>query len=63
MGGVTCCYQCPDRHPNCHSKCEKYIQQKAQWAEDKAKERASRNPVIRKGDYLGDAGFRKYRRK
>lgn len=51
MAGVTCCYQCPDRHPNCHSKCEKYIQQKAQWDEDKAKERANRNPVIHKYDY------------
>lgn len=32
-------------------------------AEDKKQERANRKPVIKKGDFLGDAGFQKYRRK
>lgn len=63
MAGVTCCYKCSVRHPNCHSTCDKYIQQKAQLAEDKKQERANRKPVIKKGDFLGDAGFRKHWRK
>lgn len=22
--GIRCCYKCPDRHPGCHAKCERY---------------------------------------
>lgn len=28
---ITCCYQCPNRHPCCHSSCEKYIKEKAEY--------------------------------
>lgn len=28
MGTIRCCYQCPDRHYNCHSTCEKYKAEK-----------------------------------
>ena len=32
---INCCYKCPDRvaDPNCHSTCEKYLTQKAEWDE------------------------------
>lgn len=30
---ITCCYKCEDRHPGCHSTCDKYIQQKKEHAE------------------------------
>lgn len=28
-----CCYQCEDRYPACHDKCEKYQKSKADWVE------------------------------
>jgi hypothetical protein len=28
---ITCCKDCPDRCPGCHGKCEKYIQQRAEY--------------------------------
>jgi hypothetical protein len=33
---ITCCKDCPDRYPCCHGKCEKYIQQKAEYDAQKA---------------------------
>ena len=30
---IDCFRGCPDRHPYCHSKCEKYIRQKAEYQE------------------------------
>lgn len=41
MAGVSCCKDCPDRAVinanghNCHTDCEKYLQQKARWEEQK----------------------------
>ena len=26
---MSVCYQCPNRHPKCHSECEKYISENA----------------------------------
>ena len=31
------CKDCPDRHPGCHSVCEKYIADKEEWNNIKAK--------------------------
>lgn len=33
---INSCYKCEERHPNCHSHCERYISQKA--AHDKIRE-------------------------
>ena len=33
---ITCCKDCPDRYPGCHAKCEKYIQQRAEYDAEKA---------------------------
>lgn len=30
---IDCCYNCADRHPLCHSSCEKYKQQRAEYDE------------------------------
>ena len=36
---ITCCKDCTDRHPGCHGKCEKYIQQRADYDAQKAEAR------------------------
>lgn len=33
---ITCCKDCPDRHPGCHGKCEKYIQQRSEYDAEKS---------------------------
>ena len=32
---IKCCKDCmpPTRHPGCHSKCNKYLKEKAKWEE------------------------------
>lgn len=53
MAGIKCCYQCPDRYPGCHSKCDKYIAEKAQWEIDKQKikESIAQSQPVGKLDY------------
>lgn len=29
---MSVCYKCPNRHPRCHSECEKYIEENTQNA-------------------------------
>ena len=33
---ITCCKDCPDRYPGCHSSCEKYKAQRAEYDAQKA---------------------------
>ena len=33
---IRCCKNCTDRYDYCHSKCEKYINEKAEWDAIKA---------------------------
>lgn len=33
---ITCCKDCPDRHPGCHGSCEKYKAQRAEYDAKKA---------------------------
>lgn len=35
MQKITVCKDCPDRHPACHDRCEKYIQAKKDLQERK----------------------------
>lgn len=28
---IECCYKCPNRHAECHSTCERYKTQKAEY--------------------------------
>ena len=36
---ISCCRDCPDRHPCCHGHCEKYIQERAEYDETMAQKR------------------------
>lgn len=51
MGAITCCLGCrpPERSPDCHTRCEKYIAEKAAHDEYQAK--------VRKGKKAQNAGI------
>lgn len=36
---ITCCMNCTDRQMGCHSTCEIYKEQKAQWDKIRAEEK------------------------
>lgn len=36
---ITCCFDCPDRHPGCHGTCEKYKKQRAEWDAKKVEQK------------------------
>ena len=44
---ITCCFGCVDRQPLCHSVCERYKQQKAEY--DATKEEQNRKKAIAAG--------------
>ena len=37
------CKGCPDRHPGCHGKCEKYIAEKKAWDDRQAEIRKKKS--------------------
>lgn len=53
--GIHCCKDCvpPKRHPSCHATCKEYIDEKAQFEEDKKKVKAdmARIPSITTYDF------------
>lgn len=59
------CKDCPDRVVSCHSTCTKYQEfRKQQDAENVAQRKAiCEHPVLRKGSWTGDSGFRRGRKK
>lgn len=40
--GIRCCYKCPDRHPGCHAKCERYRKEHADYLHRKEIENEQR---------------------
>jgi len=46
----SCCLNCPDRHPACHDKCEKYKAAKEVW---EAKKRSIKQVRDKVKDYDG----------
>lgn len=54
---IKCCYKCPDRWvkdgKTCHSTCERYINEKAQYEEDKKSIKANMDeiPNIKQFDF------------
>ena len=44
---IECCYNCADRHPCCHSSCERYKQERAEYDETIAAQK--READIQKG--------------
>lgn len=53
MSFFTCCKDCtpPKRNPGCHSKCEEYLKQKADWEAAKEKAKANRPPSLSNYDF------------
>jgi hypothetical protein len=43
--GIKCCYKCPDRHPGCHAKCERYQKEHADYLCRKAIENDRRKKI------------------
>lgn len=39
---ITCCFHCTKREVGCHSTCEEYLAQRAEFDELQAKENANR---------------------
>lgn len=39
---VTCCKDCTDRHPKCHSDCERYLAQREEMRKEAEKRLAER---------------------
>ena len=65
MMAIKCCKLCkpPDRYPGCHSHCEKYIEEKAQY--EQATAAARREKAIQSGiaKQKFDGVHRDFRRK
>jgi hypothetical protein len=65
---ISSCKDCvpPERHPGCHSKCEKYLQQKAAHdalREADYKRRRTRNNLIAQRTELYDKAMKNRRTK
>lgn len=43
--GIKCCYKCPDRHPGCHAKCERYRKEHADYLRRKEIENNQRKKI------------------
>lgn len=43
--GIQCCYKCPDRHPGCHAKCERYQKEHADYLRRKEIENNQRKKI------------------
>ena len=50
---IKCCRDCvpPTRYPGCHAKCSKYLEEKAEWEEEKAKARKDQPCTICPSDF------------
>ena len=50
---IKCCKDCvpPTRYPGCHAKCNKYLEEKAEWEEAKAKARCTYNNILYPSDF------------
>lgn len=51
MGAITCCIECvpPERHPGCHSECERYLKEK--------EEHDKYNKIVAEGKRADRAGL------
>lgn len=53
------CRNCADRAVGCHGVCKDYAEAVEANKLRKEQEKATRNPIIHKGSFTGDSGFRK----
>lgn len=53
MSIIKCCKDCvpPTRHPGCHTKCNKYLKEKAEWEEVKQIIEKNKAPVLTSYDF------------
>lgn len=51
--GIHCCKDCvpPKRHSGCHATCKEYLDEKAQFEEDKKKAKANQTPNMTTFDF------------
>ena len=61
---IKCCKDCvpPQRFPGCHAKCNKYLEEKAKWEEEKARARKAQTYTINPNDFEMLACIHKCRR-
>ena len=50
---IRCCKDCipPTRYPGCHAKCDKYLEEKAKWEEEKKAIYKDQYPKIYRSDF------------
>ena len=50
---IKCCKNCvpPTRYLGCHAKCNKYLEEKAKWEDEKAKARKDQAYTICPSDF------------
>lgn len=58
---IKCCNGCvpPKRQLGCHDWCKEYLEEKAKYEKDKKKEKESRNAIINRSQFVGNAIHRK----
>lgn len=67
--GIKCCKGCvpPKRTPTCHSTCEDYLREKAEWEEEKKaiKAHIAQTPRITPYDYdeINYIGCKRHKRR
>lgn len=59
----SCCMDCKERVPGCHSTCERYLSDKAKYDEAKAKIKAEREYDIYFSDRINEIQTKKLKRK
>ena len=50
---IKCCKDCvpPTRYPGCHAKCNKYLEEKAEWEEEKVRIKANKPAPLYASDF------------
>lgn len=63
---IKCCKDCmpPTRYPGCHAKCNKYLEEKAKWEEEKQLKKAHKAVVLTNYDFdeIAYASFKRHKR-
>lgn len=64
---IKCCKDCvpPTRYPGCHAKCNKYLEEKAKWEEEKRLRKADKVVMLTNYDFdeIAYASFKRHKRR
>lgn len=63
MSKIKCCKGCEERHPNCWSECEKYIEARKKLDEENAKIREEKSKLNLMDEYARDAKWKAMKRR